>query len=475
MLKLDQIKTIHFTGIKGVAMTALACCAQDLGMTISGSDVKEMFVTDPILKQRQINWQAGFKAEHLAKNLDLLVYTGAFGEQKNIEIETAEVRGVPTLNQAQALALFIEGKTVISVAGVGGKSTVSAMLATVFDQANTQPSFTVGVGEILGLGAPGRLVKNSRFFIAEADEYIACKGRDCQPRFLYQNPEVLVITNLEYDHPDVYSDFEATKAAFVKLAAKVPNQGLVVACLDNQNLAELVVKLDQPLQTYGFSDQADWQIVDWCQENRAQKFNVRHQGMLFGEISLSVPGRFNALNATASLVVGTFYGLGWRQLQAGLVRFKGTKRRFELVFKSDNYCLYDDYAHHPREIQATLAAAKTWLRDYRLVAVFQPHTYSRTKALLDQFSRSFTYADQLILMPIYASAREKDNQGISGYSLYEATAKYHQAVSYVDEPNKLAALIKANLKPKTAVLTLGAGDIFLHHPAIIKVLKTNHA
>ncbi|MBU0618875.1 UDP-N-acetylmuramate--L-alanine ligase [Patescibacteria group bacterium] len=469
-MELGEIKTIHFTGIKGVAMTALACCAQDLGIKISGSDLAEIFVTDATLTKRGINWHSGFSDQHLPKNLDLLVYTGAFGCQPNPEIAAAEKQGIPVLNHAQALALFTQDKTLISVAGVGGKSTVSAMLATVFDTAGVRPSFSVGVSDIPCLDAPGRYVNNSRFFIAEADEYIACKKRDDQPRFWYQRPELAIITNIEFDHPDVYADFEQTKTAFAQFTASISEQGLLVACADSRKVKDFLKKVEKPVQTYGFSEKVDWQIIDWQQGEQFQSFSVAQGGGVFGPVKLGVPGRFNGLNATATLAAATFFGLGFKQIQSGLKRFTGTKRRFELIKATADYILYDDYAHHPREIEVTLKAAKHWLADYKIMVIFQPHTYSRTRVLFKEFSQSFSLADQVILVPIYASAREKPDPQTSSYQLYQQIAQLHRQAFYVKDKASLTRLLTKTLQPKTAILTLGAGDIFLWHPEIIKTL-----
>lgn len=472
-MELDQIKSIHFTGIKGVAMASMACMAQDLGIKISGSDVKEKFVTDSLLKRRKINWQIGFNKSHLPEKLDLLVYTGACSGKRLAEIKAAQDQNIPTLNHAQALALFLAGKKVISVAGVGGKSTTSAMLAFSLDYLGLRPSYAVGVGEIFPLGDPGRYVKKSQYFVVEADEYVACPNDDRQPRFFYQQPTVLVITNIEHDHPDVYQDIDQTLETFCQLADKLPADGLILANIDNNNVKKFIKQVGRPVQTYGFSDQADWQLVDWQKKDNQQVFNIIHQEVVFGPISLQVPGKFNALNATAALATAVYFGIDAKKIPASLQAFKGTKRRFELIKKAGQHWLYDDYAHHPEEIKATLQMAKNWFADYQIVTIFQPHTFSRTQALFDEFTHSFSNADQIILWPTYSSAREQSGTATS-YKLYAAVNQIHKQAFYAADMSRLKTILKTNVKKKSLIITIGAGDIFMLHQELIKCLKELH-
>jgi len=219
-LDLKKIESIHFTGIKGVGMTALSLCAKDLGKKVTGSDTDETFPTDPVLKKRGIKVKIDFKETNLPKKLDLLIHTGAHGGSTNIEVITAQKRVVPTLNLAQALRLFTQNKQVIAVAGVGGKSSTSAMLSVVLDSAGLLPSFSVGVGNISGLGTPGRFVKKSNTFVVEADEYVADPVADKTPRFHYLDPYIAILTNIEHDHPDVYPSIKDIFAAYKTFVKK---------------------------------------------------------------------------------------------------------------------------------------------------------------------------------------------------------------------------------------------------------------
>lgn len=469
-MNLKNLKKIHFTGIKGVGMTALACCAQDAGIKVSGSDVSEVFVTDKTLEKKGIEWQKGFSENHLPEDLDLLVYTGPFGCNQNPEVQKAKEAGTPTLSHAQALKIFTQEKELVSVAGVGGKSTTSSMLAAMFTHAQKPPSYHVGVGWIPGLGFPGKYLNESSLFICEADEYVACKGLDNTPRFLYQEPEVLIITNISFDHPDVYASLNDTFKAFKDLVDQVKSPGLVLANIDNPNVLSFVKKLDHQVETYGFSDQADWQIKRWQQLPEKQRFSFSYQ-KVEAEAELQVPGKFNSLNALAAIAAGVYKGLSINQAVAGLKSFKGTQRRFEKIWEGTSLALYDDYAHHPHEIKAVLQASRSWFTNRPITAVFQPHTYSRTQALFSQFAQAFNLADQVVFLPIYASAREKRQKQVSSYRLYQEALKTQTHAYFVQEVKDLKRIFQANLKPNSVVITMGAGDIFLWLPKIKNTLK----
>ena len=465
-IKLEEIKKIHFTGIKGVGMTALALCTRDLGIRISGSDIEEKFVTDETLKQAKISWKTGFKKENVGKP-DLLIYTCAHQGEENPEVLYAKARRIPVLSHAEALGLFMEEKKGISVCGVGGKTTTSSIIATVLDKTGLNPSFAIGVGSINPLGGPGKYNKKGKYFVAEADEYIT-SPKDQKPRFMHQDPKIVVITNIELDHPDVYKNIEQTIDAFKKFLEKLPEDGLLVCCIDNDNVKKLLQLIKVPYQTYGFSPLADWQImkVSWLPGKIT--FSVKHKEVEMGDLMVNIPGRFNILNATAACVVGNFLGLGFSQLKQGLRAFKGTKRRFEFIKNIDGISLYDDYAHHPIEIRATLQAAKKWFSGRRIIAIFQPHTYSRTKVLLDEFAKSFNVADLVIITDIYASAREKkEDFDITSKDLAEEIKKHHANVLYLSGENQVVEFLKENARKNDVIFTLGAGDIFLWHDKII--------
>jgi len=400
-------------------MTALALLAKDLKIKITGSDVPDSFTTEETLKKAGIKYKEKFSADYVKKvRPDLLVYTGAHFNKE--EVIAARQLKIPTLSHGEALGLFMKDKKAISVCGVGGKTTTSAMVATVLTQANFYPSFAVGVADIPCLGVSARYNKKGDWFVAEADEYVYSPN-DNTPKFLAQNPQVAVLTNLAFDHPDVYPSFSKTKKAFKEFLKKIPKNGLFVTCLDNKN----------------------------------------NQRFL----------RFNALNATASLVVAHFLGADIKKIKQGLEAFTGTKRRFEKITQKGSTLLYDDYAHHPLEIRATLKAAKEFWPAKKIIAIFQPHTFSRTKALFADFSKSFEDADLVILTDIYASAREEEDPTISGEKLAKQTQKHHPEVYFLPGKEEVIEFLSEKNLQDTVIFTIGAGDIYLWHKEILRILR----
>lgn len=467
---LKNVKHLHFVGIKGVGMTALALCAQDLGIKVTGSDVEEFFVTDKILKQRKISWQVGFGEKNLIPKPDLLITTGAHGGLANPEVIAAGQMKIPILPRAEALGKIMVGKDGISVCGVGGKTTTCSMMATVLDFAHRKPSFAIGVGELFPLGVPGKY-DSGQEFVAEADEFVVSPGIDNRPQFEFQNPKIIVCTNIEYDHPDVYRNLEHTKKTFRKFFKKIPKNGLLTVSADNPNNLEVIKDFSDNLETYGFSAKADWKIENAYFSQGETFYNLVHKGIVIDGIRLKVPGKFNLLNATAVFVTGTFLGIPFKTIKQGIDEFMGTKRRFEFIGEENEMKLYDDYAHHPEEIKATLLAAKLWFPRQRIIAVFQPHTYSRTKALFKEFSRAFSQANLVVITDIYASAREKDDLGINAKLLAEEIGKHHPLAFYEPKEEQVCQFLRKKTKPGDIILTIGAGSIFQWHKNILKSLK----
>jgi len=467
---LNNIHSIHFTGIKGVGMTALACCAQDLGIKISGSDIDEVFVTDAILKKRRIKWLIDFKAKNI-NYPDLLITTGAHGGLANPEVTEAKKKDIPLMTHGEALGLFMKKKIGISVCGVGGKTTTSAILATILRLSGLHPSYAVGVGEIFPLGAPGLYDKKGALFVAEADEYATSIGIDNRPRFSWQDPKFIICTNIEHDHPDVYKNINDIKKTFLKFFQKIPKDGYLIINGDNPHNLEVLNSYSGPSYTYGIGENNDWQVKNIKRKKGENTFSVYFKDKQIGNFKINIPGQFNILNATAAIALLSILKIPTHKIKEGLEQFKGTKRRFEFVDKKNNIEIYDDYAHHPIEIKNTLKAARNWFgRNRRIIVIFQPHTYSRTKKLLHQFSQSFNDANEVIITKIYASAREKKDPKISGQILANAISKYHQRVNFVNNPQVLLKLIKKISQKKDIIITMGAGDVWKINKKILAVL-----
>lgn len=476
-----EAKNIHFVGIKGVGMTSLALCVQDLGIGVTGSDTEEVFVTDEILVKRGIKWRVGFEPKSLVPKPDLVITTGAHGGFNNPEVIAAKEQGIPVLSHAEALGEFAKGKDLITVAGVGGKTTIASMVSTLLNSAGLHPSFAVGVGNITALGVPGRYDKDGRIFVTEADEFAISPRVDNRPRFTYQNPKILIIPNIEHDHPDIYPTFKDTKKVFLEFMNRVPKDGLLIACIDNPNVRELIKHTSVPRTTYGFSPDSDWKIGDVEFKNEQATFSLRGptsfgpheygEGEWMMTCALQVPGRFNVLNATASMVACAFLGVLRSDLKKGITEYSGCKRRIEKVGEKNGIALWDDYAYHPKEIKAVLSALRDWYPDRPIVAVFQPHTYSRTKALFDEFAQSFGQANKVVLMDVYASARETDTMGVDSKKLAEEIKKYHNQVEYTGGQKETLEYLAKNLQHGDVIVTLGAGDIFHMHTKLLERLK----
>ncbi len=448
---------IHLVGIKGVAMTALAVWAQEQGMKVTGSDVADSFPTDAVLARYHIVPDVGFKPSFTQKP-DVVVYTGAHGGSSNPQVTAAISLGIPTYPHGKALGMIMAGSRGISVCGTHGKTTTSAMIAFVLMRAGLDPSYLVGCADIIGLDAPGHW-GHGNYFVAEADEYMTDPGVNSTPRFLWQHPYALVMTNIEYDHPDAFADLRAVEDAFVAFSNNVIQTGFIIACTDNQTVKTILPRIQKRVVTYGFEN-ADFEARNLIIKDGLQHFTIVHNAKELGVCTLAIPGRHTVLNATATIACLVTCGIPFAQIVVALATFTGTKRRFEYVGQKNGTLFYDDYAHHPTEIAATLAAARQQYPDKRIIAVFQPHTYSRTLSLLSEFAQAFSDASQVVIADIYPSAREKPVTGVSGKILVEAISRVHDHVVYQPKRPDVVQYIKAVMQPQNVIITMGAGNIY---------------
>lgn len=459
-MKAATYKHIHFVGIKGVAMTSLALYCTEQGIAVTGSDVEGVFPTQHILDKAGIPMSQGFSAATIEKqkNLDLVIYTGAHDGKDNIEVVTAVDRGIPAMSHGQALGMMMEGKRQISVAGSHGKTTTSAMLATIFTSAHIDASYAVGCGTIQGLGNPGHFGKRN-VFIAEADEYMTDPGHDKKPRFLWQHPELLVVTNIDYDHPDAYANLEDVQQAFITLQKQMTGRKTTIVNHDDVP-SQVLCHGGSHTVTYGYSNGSEYQITHISFEEGRTFFTVSLRGTSIGEFVLIVPGKHNILNALAALVAAHEFGLSYEVIRKGLLQFGGAKRRLELLYTNKDIRIYDDYAHHPHEITASLDALRSWYPKNRIITIFQPHTYSRTASLLSEFAKSFSKSDIVLVVDIYASARETVRTDITSAKLVEEIAKNHSHVQYIKNLSGALSYIKTYLSPGDIIVCMGAGDIY---------------
>lgn len=466
-INLAKVKKIYFVGIKGIAMASLAVYAKERGFVVSGTDTKEEFPSDAVLEQAKIVPSVGFDPSHIAKSSpDLVIYTGAHGGRDNIEVQQAITKGIAVLPHGKALGLFMTGKRQISVAGSHGKTTTSAMIATILSLAGLDPSYAIGSGSIAGLGLPGHF-GHGDWFVAEADEYVTDPGHDATPRFLWQSPEVLVVTNIDYDHPDVYASLEAVISAFGHLRDKVPPSGEVVLSSDDPNRSSLIW-MQSSVALVGVAGGPDYCITNIHVDQGRTYFQLETGGVILGGFQLQIPGKHNVKNAAMAAVAAHDAGVSWEKIQKGLAIFGGAKRRFEKIGEFGGVLFYDDYAHHPVEISATLASARTWYPKHRIIGIFQPHTYSRTKALILDFAGAFGDADIVITTDIYASAREIKNSEVTGASLAELVATKHAQTHFARNQAAVLTYLRSIIRDGDVVIFMGAGDIYQWGKEIIK-------
>lgn len=465
MIDILSAKNIHFTGIKGVGMTAAALCAQDRGAIVSGSDLEESFDTDKVLKSREIQVKTGFGIENIDSDVDLLIYTGAHGGVNNPQVLHAKQKGINTISHAQAVGQLMAGKIGFSVCGVGGKTTISAIISTILQYADKNPSYLVGVARIRGLEYPGKYNFKSKCFVAEADEYATSPGSDNTPRFMFQSPTTIVCTNILHDHPDVYKDINQVKEAYYNFFQKLPQDGLLIINGDCQNSLDTSKDINANKVLVGTNENNTYRITHTKIIDGQQHITVLADNKTFNLV-INVPGLYNAKNTVMAYVALLRYGLGEEVIKQGLLEFKGTNRRFERITEQNGILYYDDYAHHPEEIKATLKAARGWLPDKKIIAVFQPHTYSRTKTFLNEFTKSFEEADQVIVTDIFPSAREKPDPSISSQILADRISQIHPQANFVSDSD-LVKYLKENQKSEDVIFTLGAGDVYKIHQQLI--------
>jgi UDP-N-acetylmuramate--alanine ligase len=463
-------KRAYLIGIKGVAMTALAVYLKEAGYQVLGSDVDDFFPTDTILHKYQIEVKRGFSPANIQGNFDLVVVTGAHGGMTNPEAKQAKKLHLPTFMHGEMVGKLMEDKYGISVSGCHGKTTTSSLISTLFYRAKFDPSYLVGTSEINGLGPAGHF-GGSKYFIAEADEYMTCPVTDPRPRFLWQNPKILVITNIEYDHPDAFPSLSAIKKAFYALSQKVTDKGLIIACIDNSNIRDVLSNVKKEIITYGFSPKSDFQVTSYSFDEGVSFMRINHHQLSLGEFMLRIPGKHNLLNALACGIVANQVGLSWERIRDLLKLYTGCKRRFEKIGQIGSILLYDDYAHHPSEIKATIAAAREWFKTRRIIVIFQPHTYSRTKALMNEFTHAFVDADLAIICDIYPSARESFDPSISSKQLVLEINKNRKNSIYRANNTQVMSYLDSYIKTNDLIITMGAGNIFLWHKGLIDLLK----
>lgn len=455
-----QLKQVYLVGIKGVGMTALAQLLSEWGLRVMGADVDQDFVTADTLQKIGV-FPETFANAQIPADMDLVIYSGAHGGSEHSLVLAAQEQKIPVISLAQAVGLLSRQKKTIAVCGVGGKSSTTALLSWMLSKAGLKPSYAVGVGSIPNLGQSAHWESKGQHFVVEADEYVADPKQDQTPRFMYLQPKHIICTSLTYDHPDVYANKADTDRAFLTFFNKLDTSSFLVVNGDDQDLLQLAKQ--SPAQIISVGEKAHNQVRVSVSPIDGNGSHINLLSSQWGEenLKLSIPGYHNAYNAAYAYVLARLLGAESKSLQAALVRWRSVQRRWEFVGETmSGIQIYDDYAHHPREIAAVAQTLQKWFAGRSTVVAFEPHTYSRTKALADDFVKALTsIPGEIVLLPIFASAREVKDEGISSQILVDKLRAVGHNARYVEDYQQLLQYIK-NLPAGTLVLTLGAGDIY---------------
>ena len=428
-------------------MSGIAELLLNLGYKVSGSDLKASDITANLKKLGGTIF-VGHQADHIS-GADVVVISSAV-KGNNPEVVAAEQQSVPVIPRAEMLAELMRLKYSVAIAGAHGKTTTTSIVASVLAEGGLDPTVVIG-GKLKSIGTNAVLGQGD-YIVAEADE--------SDGSFLKFSPAIAVVTNIDREHLDFYKNLDAIKSVFLEFIDRLPFYGLAVLCLDNESIQDLIPKIKKRYTTYGMSSQADFQIRNVNFEKRRSRFSVYREGEKLGDIDLNLTGIHNVYNATASIAVGIELDVPFAAIKSALETLEGVQRRLEIKGEVNGITVVDDYGHHPTEIKTTLDAIEKCWPDNRKVVVFQPHRYTRTQALFDDFTRSFYQSDTLVVLPIYA-AGEKKIEGLSGQDLCEGIKAHgHKEVFCAGDAKSAITYLKDNLKPGDLLLTLGAGDVW---------------
>lgn len=442
-----KVKQIYFVGIGGIGMSGIAEVLLNLGYTISGSDMNRTDTTDR-LASLGANIFYGHDPANLG-NVDVVVTSTAI-RADNPEVVEAHRRNIPVIPRAEMLAELLKMKVSVAVSGTHGKTTTTSMVSTVLAHGGLDPTMVIG-GKLASIGSNARL-GDGDVIVAEADE--------SDKSFLKLSPYIAVITNIELEHLDHFSDIDEIKDAFVEFANLVPFYGVTILCIDDDNVKEILPRIKRRFITYGLSQTADYRVADVSFMGSGSRFSLFYRDILLGFISLNVPGLYNVYNAVAAIAVARELDMDFSGIIDGVALFSGVQRRLEVKGEARGVTVVDDYGHHPTEIIATLKAARQVWADRRMIVVFQPHRYTRTKGLFNDFLDAFNDADVLIVTDIYA-ASEQPLEGVTAESLSRGIVDQgHKDVTYLSKFEDIIAHLREITQPGDVVMTVGAGTVW---------------
>jgi len=427
-------------------MSGIAEVLLNLGYEVSGSDIRETEIT-----RRLEQLGARISHQHKRENMEgaeVIVVSAAIKEG-NPEVRAAAEKLIPVISRAEMLAELMRMKYGVAVAGTHGKTTTTSLIATVLAHGGLDPTVVIG-GKLNSIGSSAKLGQGD-FLVAEADE--------SDGSFLKLLPTIAVVTNIDAEHLDYYQGLEQIKETFLQFIDRIPFFGLAVLCLDQENVQSLIPQLQKRFTTYGLSSQADFQAKEMSFDGPRTSFELVHRGKGMGRLMVQMPGVHNVYNVLATAATAFELDLDFTTVQEALAGFSGIQRRFQRKAEIEDILVFDDYGHHPTEIKATLRAAKLgWQR--RIVALFQPHRYTRTKALFDEFLTAFYEADVLVITDIYP-AGEEEIEGVHARRLFEGIREHgHRDVHYISDKNEILQYLLTVIVPSDLVITLGAGDIW---------------
>jgi UDP-N-acetylmuramate--alanine ligase len=458
-----KTKHIHFVGIGGIGMSGIAELLLNLGYRVSGSDMHASDITRR-LEQLGAKINQGHNGQWV-EGADVVVISSAISRE-NPEVLAAVDSHIPVIPRAEMLAELMRLKKYgIAIAGSHGKTSTTSLVSWMLHRAGLDPTVVIG-GKVDSLGGNAKLGEGE-FLVAEADE--------SDGSFLKLSPAIEVVTNIDLEHLDYYRDIDHIKEVFVRFMDRIPFYGAVVLCLDDPNIAALLPQIRKRMITYGLTEQAEIHAADIVTRGCQSEFTVLRGNETLGRVTLSIPGRHTIYNSLAAIGVGLELEIDFQTIAGALASFEGVQRRLEVKGESSGIIIVDDYGHHPTEIRATLDAIRDGWPDKRLIVAFQPHRYSRTKALFDAFKTAFHRADVLILTDIYA-ASESPVEGVTSESLADAVKKHGQReVYYIPDVNTLPEKLRDLARPGDLVLTLGAGNIVRAGEKLLRMLEERPA
>jgi len=450
---------IHFVGIGGIGMSGIAEVLHNLGYKITGSDLRETDTTKR-LESLGIKIFYGHRPNNVS-DAEVLVVSSAV-KKDNPEILEAKKMGIPIILRAEMLAELMRMKYSILVAGTHGKTTTSSVIANMMFHVGVDPTLVVG-GKLNNFGTNAKLGQGA-FVVAEADE--------SDGSFLLLSPTIAVVTNIEREHMDYYCSYDNLEKAFVDFLNKVPFYGLNIVCLDNPGVQRIIPRLNRRVMTYGLSHQADLRAENIVTKERESEFDVIYQNEHMGRFKICIPGKHNVLNVLAAICVAKELNLNMESVKESFLNFKGIQRRFQIKGEAKGITVVDDYGHHPTEIKATLDTARNFWKG-RVVVLFQPHRYTRTQDLYEEFLIAFYDADVVLVMDIYA-ASEEEIPGVSGEGLADGIRTFgHKNVHYVGDKDNALKFLKGFLKEGDLLLTLGAGDVYKVGERLLEELQND--